>query len=721
MSEQSQRNKMAAFLSAQLDFIFFFYGLAFILLGGVCFAVVGIPGPKTFFGVLGVFAVAHGVGEWLDLIALLAGDTKAYAVTRTALMTGSFVFLVEFARRHATLIGLRVPGPWLYLPLLLLVLVSGMRGGVSAANAVARYTIGFEGAMATAWLFVLRAREKSDVPNRWWCCGAVGFALYGIAAGAVVPAAQFWPASVINYEWFLHLTRVPIQLVRGLIACWITTSLWMIWKRMVAVDVDSKRYTASQQLILVWTLVATGSILGLGWTLTEFLGGIYQHSVEKQSAGDINLLASLLDRETAILDDMVKALAGAPFVMPLLTGENTRGAGIVPNIATAQSTLDMAVAASGGKLAFVIDNSGTVVASSGGNLQQSPAPSYGLTAPRDSHFAPDTLSGSLDYRASRPVLTRDGTMVGTAVLTKSLDAFESSLSTFDRVYFLVDPDGVVMATNRPDMLMHPLWPLRQAKDPAARTLFDQDVDDATWINVHGERQFVRRRFAGEDHWSLVLVMPNSLIFANRFLGIIITLLVSIIMMIYLYGRERAIRDRIEMESRLNLREVAQGLELRATTDPLTGLYNRLKFNEALGREMARSKRHKTPFSLVLFDLDHFKTVNDTHGHQIGDAVLIQVTQLVSSHTRPTDLFARWGGEEFVILSPGSSGQLAYMAAERLRAAINQVMFEDAGTLSCSFGVAQYVDGDDQEAVMARADAALYRAKIGGRNRVELAS
>jgi hypothetical protein len=78
------------------------------------------------------------------------------------------------------------------------------------------------------------------------------------------------------------------------------------------------------------------------------------------------------------------------------------------------------------------------------------------------------------------------------------------------------------------------------------------------------------------------VLPNSLIFANRFLGFIITSLVSIIMMIYLYGRERAIRDRIEMESRLNLREVAQGLELRATTDPLTGLYYRLKFNEALG-------------------------------------------------------------------------------------------------------------------------------------------
>jgi diguanylate cyclase (GGDEF)-like protein len=94
---------------------------------------------------------------------------------------------------------------------------------------------------------------------------------------------------------------------------------------------------------------------------------------------------------------------------------------------------------------------------------------------------------------------------------------------------------------------------------------------------------------------------------------------------------------------------------------------------------------------------------------------------VRERIRPTDLVARWGGEEFIILAPGSDGQMAYQAAERLRAAMQQVMFGKVGRLSCSFGVSQYVDGDTAETMLARVDAALYRAKVGGRNRVELAA
>ncbi len=89
--------------------------------------------------------------------------------------------------------------------------------------------------------------------------------------------------------------------------------------------------------------------------------------------------------------------------------------------------------------------------------------------------------------------------------------------------------------------------------------------------------------------------------------------------------------------------------------------------------------------------------------------------------RPSDLLARWGGEEFIILAPGSDGPMAYQAAERLRSGMQQVAFANVGTLSCSFGVAHHTDGDTAESMLARADAALYRAKVGGRNRVELAA
>jgi hypothetical protein len=111
------RDNMAAFFSNQLDFIFFFYGLAFILLGVTCFAIARSRGRGESWAVLGWFAVAHGAGEWLDLTALIIGDTPAFAVVRTALMTGSFVLLMEFARLEAIRFGLRGDGstcPWCY-------------------------------------------------------------------------------------------------------------------------------------------------------------------------------------------------------------------------------------------------------------------------------------------------------------------------------------------------------------------------------------------------------------------------------------------------------------------------------------------------------------------------------------------------------------------------------------------------------------------------------
>jgi diguanylate cyclase (GGDEF)-like protein len=203
------------------------------------------------------------------------------------------------------------------------------------------------------------------------------------------------------------------------------------------------------------------------------------------------------------------------------------------------------------------------------------------------------------------------------------------------------------------------------------------------------------------------------------LGIIITLLVTIMTLIYLLGKERSVHDTVQMDNRLRLQELARDLGYKATTDPLTGLPNRLKFDQALASEMTRAERYKSPLSLVLFDVDHFKQVNDSHGHQIGDKVLTQLSRFVPNLIRSNDLLARWGGEEFVILLPGCEGSMAFQAAEKLRSAIAQVVFEKVGSVTCSFGVGQYVPGEPVTAFLARADDALYRAKVSGRNQVVL--
>jgi diguanylate cyclase (GGDEF)-like protein len=124
---------------------------------------------------------------------------------------------------------------------------------------------------------------------------------------------------------------------------------------------------------------------------------------------------------------------------------------------------------------------------------------------------------------------------------------------------------------------------------------------------------------------------------------------------------------------------------------------------------------------VLYDVDRFKSINDTYGHQLGDNVLIELSKLVAGNIRSIDVLARWGGEEFAIMFPGSDGEMASQAAEKLRAAIEQIAIDGIETVTCSFGIAEYADSDTALSLIARADRALYRAKVNGRNRVELAA
>jgi diguanylate cyclase (GGDEF)-like protein len=175
-----------------------------------------------------------------------------------------------------------------------------------------------------------------------------------------------------------------------------------------------------------------------------------------------------------------------------------------------------------------------------------------------------------------------------------------------------------------------------------------------------------------------------------------------------------------MERQLQLQALAQNLRSQATTDALTGLNNRLKFDQSLAVEMASAARYRTPLSLALFDVDFFKEVNDTHGHNVGDKVLMQLAAVVAGKSRTTDMLARWGGEEFIVMLPGSNADTALQAAERLRMAIALTAFDVPGTITCSFGVTEYADGDTPESFVARADRALYQAKLRGRDRVELA-
>jgi diguanylate cyclase (GGDEF)-like protein len=166
------------------------------------------------------------------------------------------------------------------------------------------------------------------------------------------------------------------------------------------------------------------------------------------------------------------------------------------------------------------------------------------------------------------------------------------------------------------------------------------------------------------------------------------------------------------------REAASALTVVAGTDELTGLANRRTLSRILEREMARSDRHLAPLSVVIVDLDHFKAVNDTHGHAAGDLVLQRVADVLGESVRAGDVAGRWGGEEFLILAVDASADRAVALAERCRRGIRELSIPGVGRVTASFGVASHVVGDTFESLVARADDALYAAKANGRDRVE---
>lgn len=171
-----------------------------------------------------------------------------------------------------------------------------------------------------------------------------------------------------------------------------------------------------------------------------------------------------------------------------------------------------------------------------------------------------------------------------------------------------------------------------------------------------------------------------------------------------------------------LRRQKEYAELLARTDALTGLANRRAFDEAAEQEVQRALRYNTPLALVMTDLDHFKAINDRHGHHVGDQVLQHFARTLSASVRNIDLVGRWGGEEFAILMPGTDLEEAMQAAERMRLAVQDAvppLDDNFCIYTASFGVAAFrADTPTMVSLLGRADAALYRAKDGGRNRVE---
>lgn len=204
----------------------------------------------------------------------------------------------------------------------------------------------------------------------------------------------------------------------------------------------------------------------------------------------------------------------------------------------------------------------------------------------------------------------------------------------------------------------------------------------------------------------------------------ITFFVILLIRFFDYSRERAAsrKKREELEKNLRALEIEKSeYEKSSKQDPLTGCLNRAGFSSVLMREQENVYKSNGPVSFIILDIDHFKHVNDTYGHIVGDEVLVNLSKLIQSRIRNTDALVRWGGEEFVILCGDTPIQNAQFLAEKLRMAIESTQLIKQQQITCSFGIAEMVAGEDPKRLFERADKALYSSKENGRNRVTSAT
>ncbi|WP_148715161.1 sensor domain-containing diguanylate cyclase [Chitinolyticbacter meiyuanensis] len=307
-----------------------------------------------------------------------------------------------------------------------------------------------------------------------------------------------------------------------------------------------------------------------------------------------------------------------------------------------------------------------------------------------------------DYQGRFLGATGVGLTLGT--VARLIDSYETR---FQRRVFFVDRSGHIVLTGRSFSASQRTLSQLPGYAPVAPALLAGGARQQQFSYAHGDSTtLVNSRFIPELGWFLVveendaqaLAPVHEVLWRNLTISAVITL---IVLAIALYGANR-------YQSRL---------EQLASTDRLTRLLNRQAFDLVFQQAIRETERDGSPLSAILLDLDHFKAVNDRRGHQTGDQVLRQVAELLRDTVRDSDVVARWGGEEFVVLLRDCPEEEAARLAELLRSRIASEIAVAGRPLSASLGVAEHERSDPPERFFARLDALLYRAKAGGRNQV----
>ncbi len=386
------------------------------------------------------------------------------------------------------------------------------------------------------------------------------------------------------------------------------------------------------------------------------------------------------------------------------------------------------------------------------------------------------ISGGTPYREAKTrewlvslskVLTDDaGNLLGVVAIDASMDAVTKDLFERDEAYsssysYVVDEEGTVIIHHRRDLLGKKFKNTVTTEDD-----FSRPAGRSSYI-FEKQRKIAYHTKLESLGWTVVTVVNKEEILTSLIIRILLSSAVVIALSLLIgqiisrmlsnsiitplktleqrvkaiisssndlsgtdpssvirYSEIDSIANDIEKLAENSLFQKNQELEAKnelleklSQTDYLTGLLNRRKIYEELEKEYQRSNRYDSTFSLIIVDIDWFKIVNDTHGHDAGDTVLEEVSDILKSMLRTTDSLARWGGEEFLVLCPGTKLEGSTAIAEKIKAAIEEYSFSVPSQITISAGTSEYKSGLSLEDLIINADQKLYQAKSQGRNQV----